>query len=313
MAKKRYIRPENWAVYGLGKIAEGASKGIDTTVKLAEMQADRDLKKQQMALDAEDRSIKRQSAAFEDYERLQKLGQPSAVPTGWDTKTGQAIVEVRGRLAPEEDRKAWEQILAQRHGSYWPQTTTPPEPKGGVPRPISDNSDVSNAKLEIAKQNQKINMVTDWNKDPVVRRLKDTASSSANLIAMIDTQNPLADSMMPTFIVKASGDTGMISESDKKPAGGSRAFDTQMAQALSAATTGKFTPENRQFVRWFADTLRKNAKRNLEREAMTRAYQNSRVQDFLTEDELRDIYLRSSKSDSELEDEALFDALKQGK
>lgn len=130
---------------------------------------------------------------------------------------------------------------------------------------------------------------------PVVKA-QSSIDAANSVIDLIDSNNPLADNAVPTYMARASGEVGNLSEPDKAPFGGSQALAARMQQAISQASTGQLTPENRDFVRKLAQTMKNSAIRNQANHAKLFAKQYGRIGGYGTEAEIYSIVSPDSDS-----------------
>lgn len=107
-------------------------------------------------------------------------------------------------------------------------------------------------------------VVKNINTDSVVKKANEMASAADNIIRLADMSlsNPIAASAIPTFMARASGEVGNLSEADKRPFGGSQALMARLGQAKEQWTRGTMTPENQKFVKDLANTFRQSADKN---------------------------------------------------
>src|SRR3990167_5616152 len=110
-----------------------------------------------------------------------------------------------------------------------------------------------------------------------------------SVIGLIESNNPLADGAIPTYMARASGEVGNLSEPDKAPFGGSKALMEKVKQVYSNATAGKLTPENRDFVRRLAVTMKENGIRNKNGYAKKVSQQYGKIGSYGTADEIYSI------------------------
>lgn len=137
---------------------------------------------------------------------------------------------------------------------------------------------------------RKINMRTEivkrFNSMPNVKKYQSSIDAADNVIDLISSNNPIADNAVPTYMARASGEVGNLSEPDKAPFGGSQALLDRMQQAVSQATAGKLTPENRQFVRQLAETMKKSAMKNMNNQANKFSQQEARIGGYGTDQDV---------------------------
>lgn len=141
-------------------------------------------------------------------------------------------------------------------------------------------------RAEDRNTNMRTAVLTRFNSLPQSKKVQSSIDSAENVIDLISSNNPIADSAVPTYMARASGEVGNLSEADKAPFGGSQALLTRMQQAVSQATKGKLTPENREFVRQLAETMKASALRNLDRHARDFSKQNAKIGGYGNEQEI---------------------------
>lgn len=117
-------------------------------------------------------------------------------------------------------------------------------------------------------EDQRAKVADVFEKDKVVQNSNVMSSGSDNALALLSSDNPIADKAVVNFMVKASGETGALTESDKKPFGGSQALSARVAQVMEEWNSGQLTPENRDFLKSLASTMKKASIRNKARRAM---------------------------------------------
>lgn len=137
---------------------------------------------------------------------------------------------------------------------------------------IDDMSRMAPSDVSVSTQ-----LIDKFNANPTVRKSVEMAETSNTIIGLIDSNNPIADSSIPTFMARASGEVGNLSEADKAPFGGSRSLLEQMKAVVTRADSGELTPENRLFVRRLAETFRKKANENQRDLARRSARQYSQI------------------------------------
>ena len=159
---------------------------------------------------------------------------------------------------------------------------------------LNEDRDLArNAIIEDRKQrdaDRKLNIrtavVTRFNSLAQVKKTQSSIDAADNVIDLISSNNPLADNAVPTYMARASGEVGNLSEADKAPFGGSQAILTRMGQAISQASSGKLTPENREFVRQLAETMKASALRNLTNHAKNFSKQYGKLGGYGDEKEI---------------------------
>lgn len=148
---------------------------------------------------------------------------------------------------------------------------------------LKDQRDQTNADRRLGIQS---NLVNRFNQTPNVKKYQGAVDASDNVIELINSGNPIADSAIPTYIARASGEVGNLSEADKAPFGGTQALVGKLGQVIERAKSGKLTPENREFVRQLAETMKASAIKNKINYARTFSKQYSRLGDYGNENEI---------------------------
>jgi hypothetical protein len=96
------------------------------------------------------------------------------------------------------------------------------------------------------------------------KRLETTAKKNFDAIQQARTAkelansgNPLADNALPTFMARATGEVGNLTEAERAPFGSSRDLVSRIQQVSKNLANGKLTDDNRKFVIQLADTFEK--------------------------------------------------------
>lgn len=113
----------------------------------------------------------------------------------------------------------------------------------------------------------KMDLVTKFNADPGVRKIEQSIDAANTIRELANSGNPIAANAIPTYMARASGEVGNLSEADKAPFGGSRAILERLQAAFSQASTGQMTEDNRRFVNGLTDLMEKRAQENKGRRA----------------------------------------------
>lgn len=136
------------------------------------------------------------------------------------------------------------------------------------------------------RSKEKTDLVNKFNSDPGVRKINSSIDSASNVRELAMTNNPIAASAIPTYMARASGEVGALSEADKKPFGGSQAILSRLQSSLQQMATGRLTDENRKFLIELSDTMENSAINNLDRRAKDVSGQYGEASDFLEQDEI---------------------------
>lgn len=132
----------------------------------------------------------------------------------------------------------------------------------------------------------KIDIVGKFNADSGVRKIDSSIDAANTIRGLVTSGNPIAAASVPTFMARASGEVGNLSEADKAPFGGSRALMARLEAAIKQQATGKLTAENAKFITSLADTMENRAKDNKNRRAAQWADQYSKTSDVFDRDDL---------------------------
>ena len=178
---------------------------------------------------------------------------------------------------------------------------------GGVPREVASLASTASgreenralrgqqmAALELEREknrlekrsNEKVNIVNKFNADPGVRKIQSSIDGASNTRELALSGNPIAASAIPTYMARASGEVGNLSEADKAPFGGSRAILARLEASLTQMSTGQLTEDNRKFLIDLSDTMEASALRNLDRRAKEVSSQYGKASDFIKSDEI---------------------------
>ena len=136
------------------------------------------------------------------------------------------------------------------------------------------------------RSNERTVLVNRFNSDKSVQKSQQSIDA-ANIIRELATSgNPIAAGAIPTYMARASGEVGNLSEADKAPFGGSRSILSRLEASLTQAATGQLTPDNAQFIMQLSDLMEARASNNMDNLARTRSKQYSNASDFLNENEI---------------------------
>lgn len=151
---------------------------------------------------------------------------------------------------------------------------------------VTDQQQERDYKRKERRSKEKIDLLTRFNADPSVKKAQQSIDAANTIRGLVDSDNPIAAAAVPTFMARASGEVGNLSEADKRPFGGSRAIMTQLEQAVKEATTGKLSESNARFVRQLADIMETRSASNIDNLAKTRSKQYSRASEFIEESDV---------------------------
>lgn len=136
------------------------------------------------------------------------------------------------------------------------------------------------------RSKEKTDIVAKFNTDPGVRKIQSSVDASSNVRELVLSGNPIAASAIPTYMARASGEVGNLSEADKRPFGGSQAILQRMQAAFQQMATGRLTPDNSKFLLDLSDAMENSAIRNLDRRAKDLSDQYGQASDFLKPDDI---------------------------
>ena len=244
-------------------------------------------------------SLQQRARARQVGEQLAKLetlaGQPQGSFAGLDPSTATAFTQ---------------KLIADRATSYNPaqlQALHSGDPSiisqsfpGGVPKEAATLAATIGSREEnrmLRKQQfeevvssrrskEKTDIVNKFNSDSGVKKINATIDSAATVRELALSGNPIAAGAIPTYMARASGEVGNLSEADKAPFGGSRAILSRLDAALKQQATGQLSDDNRQFIISLADTMEKRAVDNLDRRANEVSSQYGEASDFLKSNDI---------------------------
>lgn len=134
------------------------------------------------------------------------------------------------------------------------------------------------------RQKDKTEVVGKFNK--ATEKIEASIDAANNIRGLVDSDNPIAASAVPTFMARASGEVGNLSEADKRPFGGSQALLSRLEAALTQKANGRLTRENAVFIKQLADVMEKRAIANKDRRARELSLQYAAANDYLDANDL---------------------------
>lgn len=126
-------------------------------------------------------------------------------------------------------------------------------------------------------------IVDNFAKNSSVVKAKQSKDGAEFMNTLLDAKNPIAEAAIPTFMARASGEVGALSEADKAPFGGSRAILSRLQAIATQAATGRMTEENRQYIQQLTGAMNQAANRIIAREARSRAGQYAQAYEISPE------------------------------
>lgn len=178
-------------------------------------------------------------------------------------------------------------------------------PKGAVQQSSLISSRDENRDLRKTEQDrnfkerrskEKTDIVNKFNADSGVKKIQSSIDASNNIRELANSGNPIAANAIPTFMARASGEVGNLSEADKRPFGGSQAILARMEASLQQMATGELTESNRNFVNELVDIMEKRAQGNLDRRAKELSSQYSNASDYLDNEDIYQALRPSSQA-----------------
>lgn len=133
---------------------------------------------------------------------------------------------------------------------------------------------------------EKSDIVNKFNADPGVRKIQSSIDASSNVRELANSGNPIAASAIPTYMARASGEVGNLSEADKRPFGGSQAIINRLESALTQMATGRLTQSNQKFINDLANVMESSAVKNLDSRAKQVSDQYGEASDFLKSEDI---------------------------
>ena len=133
------------------------------------------------------------------------------------------------------------------------------------------------------EENAKERIINRVNSDKPMKDNYNMYQSTNRVKSILELGNPIGDASVTTFMAKASGEVGALSEADKRPYGGSQAFNAKFQQAALNYAKGTLTDENRQFLMQLADTMGSKAQSNMKQRATQMSKQYGQLRDFTPE------------------------------
>lgn len=138
------------------------------------------------------------------------------------------------------------------------------------------------------RQKEKTDIIDKFNRSSGVVKIEASLDAANTIRGLVDSNNPIAASAVPTFMARASGEVGNLSEADKRPFGGSQALLSRLEAAITQKANGRLTRENAAFIKNLADTMEKRAVSNKDRRAREWSLQYGKANDFLDPNDLYD-------------------------
>lgn len=116
-------------------------------------------------------------------------------------------------------------------------------------------------------------VVDKFNGDQAVKKYQAAIDAVSAVTGLVEADSPIAHASIPTQMARAMGEVGALSEADKAPFGGSKAYGQRMMQATKNAAKGTLTEDNKKFLREVLGVMKQKSYENKKRLAKLRAAQ----------------------------------------
>jgi hypothetical protein len=136
-------------------------------------------------------------------------------------------------------------------------------------------------KFEERRGEEKERIINKFNQSNGVVRINQSIDAAKTIRELANSGNPIAASAIPTYMARASGEVGNLSEPDKAPFGGSRAILRRMEAAFEEASSGGMSDANRQFINELSDLMEQTANANKNERARELSSQYGKSSDYL--------------------------------
>lgn len=217
----------------------------------------------------------------QDRERLAKQDEEirAQLSAQTETQTKTAFGKINGGPKPVLPSQKWKETIKQTPTGHYAR-----EYEEIITKPATESQqsliDERAAKRADRRENERVNLVTRFNADPSVKKAQQ-AIDGANMVRDLAlSDNPIAHAAVPTFMARASGEVGALTEADKAPFGGSQAILARLNAAVRQNAAGKLTAENRKFLQDLSDTMERRANSNMDNLARQRSKQYGAASQF---------------------------------
>lgn len=102
-----------------------------------------------------------------------------------------------------------------------------------------------------------------YNKDKLVQDTEKRLEASEDALALLSTNNPIADEAAKRKIARLSGEVGVLTDADVASFGGSRAWLNRIQSVVDRGAYGTLTPEDRKLMLAMSQTLKEKAENQL--------------------------------------------------
>lgn len=122
------------------------------------------------------------------------------------------------------------------------------------------------------KQNDRIFAATkDFNSR--TKNLKTSIRQADMAITQLATNNPIVSKAIQTFMAKATGEVGNLTEAEREPFGGKNSILAKLARITSIGIGGQIPDSDKKFLTDFATVMKNNHQSHFDEEARTTAAQ----------------------------------------
>ena len=105
--------------------------------------------------------------------------------------------------------------------------------------------------------NRQERVIKEFNKDKIVAASQTALNQANRAKQLLATNNPISAAVVTRALARMSGEVGVMTDKDVESFAGSKALTAQAKQLLEQASTGKLTPENREFMLEIIETMEK--------------------------------------------------------
>lgn len=164
---------------------------------------------------------------------------------------------------------------------------------------FSQSEDRRLDKESIAKMERPTNL---FNKDKIVTKAYGRLADSEAAEYILQSKNPIGDEAVKTFLARASGEVGALTDRDVSRFGGSKALTSRISAITKQYADGTLTDENRKYLLQLTDVFKKSADKQVNDRADHYARQQEKVVG-IPKHKLKSAFLgRDIPSDEELTD-----------
>lgn len=114
--------------------------------------------------------------------------------------------------------------------------------------------DIASGRAETKEKKRTFDQIRGFQKtlDTTAKKNFDAIEQARTALAISDDNNPIGDAALATFMARATGEVGNLTENERKPFESSRDISSQLQQWLQKAKNGKLTPDNRRRIKQLA-------------------------------------------------------------